>query len=148
LLGGLLLARDGGVPDTHVWASAAWHPEYGIGRVEGLREKLDLAGEWGARQVFVPAQNQPEVSAWREGVQNALKVELLSPVSSSPQPSRLLAPYLEQLGTEPSVDAPFATRRAFYARVNWGRAGKFYGTHLLTDAIERCRKRLREDCPD
>lgn len=55
LTGGLELARQERLPRADVWATAAWHPEFGIGQVEGLETKLALAALWGTREVFVPA---------------------------------------------------------------------------------------------
>jgi hypothetical protein len=147
LVGGLLLARDGWVPNPQVWASAAWHDEYGIGPVEGLGAKLDLAAEWEARQVFVPAQNQPEVSEWRSGGRK-LSVELLAPVNRSSQPARLLEPYLDRLRTEPLPTESFERRRKWYVGAGRGRANEFYWTHLLEDVVARCRARVRESRPE
>ena len=147
LAGGLLLARSDGVPDVHVWASAAWHEEYGIGKVEGLSEKLTLAAEWGARHMFVPAQNQLDVDQWRSSG-GGLSVGLLAPQSRSPDPARLLESYLDRLGTEPLENESCERRRKFYARVNRRRANEFYWKGLLKEAIARCRHLVRTNHPD
>ena len=147
LVGGLLLARSDGVPDVHVWASAAWHDEYGIGRVAGHSETRTLATHWGARHVYVPAQNQEEVDQWR-GAGGRVSVGLLSAVSRSPDPTRLLEEYLDQLGTEPLETESFERRRKFYALVNRRRADAFYWKCLLKDSISRCRGRIRAKHPD
>ena len=146
LMGGLLLARGDGVPDGGIWASAAWDTEYGIGAICGLRDKLDLAAEWEAK-LFVPAQNQRDVAQWRLGG-NPMKVELLAPVSRSPDPARVLEPYLDQLGTEPQSNDSFDRRKAFYARVGRSRANKFYWDGLLETVIARCRDRVRAEQKD
>ncbi len=147
LAGGLLLARSDGVPDVHVWTSAAWHDDYGIGKVEGLAEKLTLAAEWHARHVFVPAQNQPDVDRWRN-TGGRLEVELLSPVSRTPIAARLLEPYLDKLGTEPSSSESFDRRRRWYRGRGRRRADAFYWASLLEEVIARCRKRVRDKHPD
>ena len=147
LLGGLRLAQDDGTPDAAVWASAAWHDEFGIGEVRGLAEKLALAEEYHAGKVFVPVQNRRDVDEWRKaGGKTA--VEFLAPVSKQPDPGRLLEPYLDVLETAPDCGAPFERRRRFYARVNRGRAAEYYWTHLLDDVVARCREQLRADHPD
>lgn len=99
LAGGLVLARDGLTSDTTVWASAAWDQAYGIGRVEGLQAKLEHAAERGAKHVFVPAQNQPDVAEWAAERPAGPRVTLLSPAAApgKPEPRRILEPYFSEL---------------------------------------------------
>jgi len=61
LVGGLYLARHGGQPDEHVWASARWDEERGITRVGHLAEKLHLAREYGVREFYIPDEQLNEV---------------------------------------------------------------------------------------
>jgi hypothetical protein len=172
LAGGLLLARGDGVPDVDVWASAAWHEEYGIGAVEALSlsAKLDLAAEWKIRQMFVPAQNQSEVDQWRN-LGGSVNVELLTPMTRRPDLGRPLEPgqqvihqlkgkgsrppalalllerYLDQIGTEPRPEESFNRRYKHYSRVSRRRANDFYFTHLLDDVVERCREHTMSGHP-
>jgi hypothetical protein len=146
LAGGLLLARDGLAPSDRVWASAAWDGTYGVGRVDRLSAKLDLAAEWGAEQVFVPAQNQPEASDWRDRHGERPAVRLLVPVNRKPVPARVLEPYLDELGVEPGPDATFEACVRYHARVSRQRANEFAWRRLQGHVVERCRALLPEDC--
>jgi hypothetical protein len=146
LAGGLLLARDGLAPSDRVWASAAWDETYGVGRVDQLSAKLDLAAEWGAEQVFVPAQNQPEASAWRDSHGDRPAVRLLIPVNGNPVPARVLEPYLAELGVEPGPEASFEACVRYHARVSRGRANDFAWRRLQGAVVDRCRALLPADC--
>jgi hypothetical protein len=146
LAGGLLLARDGLAPSDRVWASAAWDENYGVGRVDRLGAKLDLAAEWGAEQVFVPAQNQPEASAWRDSHGDRPAVRLLAPVNGRPVPARVLEPYLDELGVEPGPEASFEACVRYHARVSRRRANDFAWRRLQGEVVERCRALLPRDC--
>ena len=146
LAGGLLLARDGLAPSDRVWASAAWDETYGVGRVERLSDKLDLAAEWGATQVFVPAQNQPEASTWRDRRGERPEARLLSPVNGKPVAARVLEPYLDELGVEPGPDGAFDTCVRYHARVSRRRANEFAWRRLQGEVVERCRATLLPEC--
>jgi hypothetical protein len=146
LAGGLLLGRDGLTPSDRVWASAAWDETYGVGRVDGLEAKLDLAEEWGVEQLFAPAQNQPEASAWRERKGERPAVGLLLPASGEPSVSRVLEPYLEVLGVEPGPAASTEVCQRYHARVSIGKAEAFYWARLMRRDIERCRREVPPEC--
>jgi hypothetical protein len=146
LAGGLLLGRDGVSPHDRVWASAAWDDTYGIGRVDGLAAKLDLAAEWRVERLFVPAQNQPEASAWRETRGASSFVELLSPVNGAPAAECVLEPYLEVLGVEPGSEASWEVCQRYHARVGRQQAEDYYWHRLLAGDVERCRQALPPDC--
>ena len=150
LVGGLLLARDGLSADAHVWASVAWNADYGIGSVAGVPAKLDLAAEWNVREIFVPAQNQPDVTKWREGhPQASLKISLLSPLSlnnSGSSPGRVLEAYLDLLRVEPSADQSLELKKRFYTQVGRSRALDFYWKQLLAEAVKNCRTSLPPNC--
>ncbi|MFO0878134.1 MAG: hypothetical protein U0840_12360 [Gemmataceae bacterium] len=148
LAGGLQLARDGLTPDAGVWASVAWDEVYGVGRVDGLQAKLNLALEWDARRIFVPAQNQPDVDDWKRAPAGKLQVSLLAPVSSSatPRAARLLQPYLEELGTEPGPEHDEELQRRYHALVSRGTANDFYWRGLLSPAVYRCRAAINPEC--
>ncbi len=75
LAGGLVLAQDGIVPEDDVFASVAWDEDFGIGGVENLPAKLDVASEFGATQFFVPAENQPEALRWRRNSQSCIEIQ-------------------------------------------------------------------------
>jgi hypothetical protein len=148
LAGGLLLAREGLTPDTTVWASAAWDEAYGIGRVEGLQAKLDHAAERGAKHVFVPAQNQPEGGAWAAAHSGQPEVSLLVPAPSAGKlsPSRLLGPYLSELGLEPGPEQPDELKKRYYLLVTREKARDFHWRVLMKSAAEACARSLPEDC--
>ena len=146
LAGGLLLARDGLSPDGSVWASAAWDETYGVGQVDGIHAKLNLAAEWEARQFFLPAQNQPEVSTWHLSKGSRPPIDLLSPTNSDPARKRVLEPYLERLGVEPRAGASFEVCKRYYLRVDRKRADEFYWARLMEGDILRCRKGVPKEC--
>jgi hypothetical protein len=146
LAGGLLLARDGLAPSAAVWASAAWDATYGVGRVGGLEAKVDLAAEWGVEHLFVPAQNQPEASAWRQANGDRPAVRLLLPTNREPAAARVLEPYLEMLGAEPGPTASFEVRSRYYARLGRQRADAFYWARLQEEVVQRCCRALPAEC--
>jgi hypothetical protein len=146
LAGGLVLARQGRLPRTDVWASAAWHPKFGIGPVEGLPAKLELAREWDVKRIFVPAENERDALEALAG-RNGIKVEVLRP-TEKPDPLRLLRGYLAGLGAEPGPDEPLATRMQHYENILTPRdADDYYRRCLLHDAAQRCAGHLRQDEP-
>ena len=98
------------LPRADVWATGRWRPEFGIGDVEGLEAKLALAAQWGAREVFVPAENQVQAMEWLHVTGRELRIEPLMPVARDPDPRRILAGYLARLGAEPPAEAPFRRR--------------------------------------
>jgi hypothetical protein len=148
LAGGLLLAHEGLTPDTTVWASAAWDEAYGIGRVEGLQVKLEHAAERGAKHMFVPAQNQPDVAEWAAGRPDGPLVTLLSPAVSAgtPDPRRILEPYLSELGVEPGAEQAEDAKERYYNLVDRRKANDFYWRVLLDSVVEERRRLLPADC--
>jgi hypothetical protein len=147
LLGGLVLARQDRLPRTDVWASAAWHPRVGIGPVKGLAAKLEVAREWAASQMFVPAENERDALEALAG-SDGIKVEVLRP-ASHPEPVKLLRGYLAALGAEPGPDEPLAIRKDHYENILTSRdADDYYRRCLLHDAASHCAEQLRQGEPD
>src|ERR1019366_10749000 len=147
LFGGLALAADECLPDPSVWATAAWHEKFGIGPVNGLEYKLDLALEWKAEQMFLPAENYRRALEVLTGRDSSLKLNPLLPVTHQPQPHRLLDKYLARLGVPPRPDAPFLQRRSHYCRVDRSSADAYHWSHLLRDVIQRCHGQLELEHP-
>src|SRR5262249_54518082 len=69
-------------------------------------------------------------------------VHLLLPTNREPQPVRVLEPYLELLGAEPSSAASFEVCGRYYARVGRERADAFYWSRLQEQVVQRCRGTL------
>ncbi len=146
LTGGLLLGRDGLSPNPRVWASVAEDAEFGIAAVAGVAEKLDLAASWGAERVFLPAQNQPQISQWQAPARSNLAIELLAPQRGNVSTARLLEAYLEQLGAVPSSDASLDVMLRYYRRVNRRTATQFVWDRLQEAIVAQCRQALPADC--
>lgn len=141
---GLILAAKDLCPDTSVWASAAWDDQIGIGSVSGIAAKLELASEWGAKYVYLPAQNHIEAEKWIAQNGNTMNIAYLAPVGSSPNPRTILEPYLNRLLVEPEPHDPWEKRVAYYETVPRFHAERFYKSCLLADAIERNRWSFRD----
>src|SRR5262249_4186016 len=118
-----------------------------IGPVESLSQKLRLAQEWVARELFLPAENQREALEWAQQHGRAPQLEPLMPVAADPQPRKLLEKYLARLGVPPGFEAPLRQRRRPYAAVDRRTADGYHWTHLLPDIIARCRGRFEQEHP-
>jgi hypothetical protein len=58
-LAGLLLGGQGILSDPAVWATGTWDRYSGVGPVEGLAAKIELAREYEARYFFLPRDGSP-----------------------------------------------------------------------------------------
>src|SRR5690606_37765510 len=115
--------------------------------VEGLADKLTLAEQWGAREMFVPAENQVQAMQWLRERGKDLRVEPLMPVTRDPALRRILADYLARLGAEPPAEARLEQRRSHYASIARREAEDYYWRCLLDDAVARCADTLRQAVP-
>jgi hypothetical protein len=148
LAGGLLLAREDREPRIDVWATGAWHWEFGIASVEGIEDKLGVAAEWGVRTLFLPAENQVKALEWLHASGKEIEIEPLMPSVRHLAPEQVLRKYLARLGAEPPIDAPFARRRSHYVSSEFPEAQDYYWRCLLDDAVSRCAKSLRGNDAD
>ncbi len=148
LAGGLLLAAEERLPNPHIWASAAWHPEFGIDGVDGIDGKLELAREWEVKQFFLPAEHQRQALEWARAYCPGLSSPPLLPVARDPVPSSLLRPFLEQLGVPPAPEGPWEKRVAHYRGISRTGADKYHWSHLLRTIVCRCGEKFRLRYPE
>jgi hypothetical protein len=148
LAGALLLADRQLCPRPDVWASACWEAEGGVGPVNGLPEKIDLAGALGAKHFFVSYDQRREARSWRlQNPSHPVTVEFLAAGESGPV--RALAPYLTQLGHPPGAAAPFEERKNYYLLLPSGEAASgYYWDALLSDIALARREQAQRDWPD
>lgn len=137
---GLILAAKALCPRTDVWASAAWNDQIGIESISGISQKLDLAAEWNAKTVFLPAQNHVQAEEWKANSKHPLQIEYLAPVGSNPQARTVLERYLVHLLVEPEADDPYEKCVTYYQAVPRINAEKFYQKALLPHAVKRNRE--------
>lgn len=150
LAAGLLVAAEGGVPDPHVWATGSWDDRRGIQPVDGLKQKLDLAAEFGARAFFVPSVQAEEATPLAEGVvigrlhmgeldATRTLAELALRLESPPPPP-----------SGPDDGKAFQRCRTYYQRQPRGepRTTAYYWTHLLPTITQRCRSQVLARYPD
>jgi hypothetical protein len=137
-----VLVQQGRFSRTDVWASVARHPRFGIGRIDGVPAKLDLARDWRVTRLFVPAENYLDCLEANK-TPDRLVVEALKPVVKDPAPKQLLREYLAHLGAEPDEKAPFEKRKLHYANIGRREADDYYWRCLLADAVARCGQELK-----
>lgn len=147
LAGGLVLAAEGILPDPEVWASVAWDEAVGIGKVDSISAKVDLAARYGARHLFVSAENLTDALRRKQSESHSLEVQALLPVSSKPNPADCLLNYLGKLGQPPVKTDPPEKRRAFYQRANRQRADEYHWTHFLDEIVDKLSRDLHDNRP-
>jgi hypothetical protein len=155
LAAGLVVAAEGGMSRSKVWASASWNEDLGFDRVDGLAAKLQLAADWGATDFFVARSQVDEARAATSQQHLTLAIHGLVDVppagsrERAPAPVKsALKPYLERLETPPTADASPQQRTAYYLRVRQHdseAARQYYRRFLLSDIAERCRALLPDD---
>jgi hypothetical protein len=146
----LLVAAEGGTPDPQVWATGSWDDCSGVQRVDGLPEKLALAVEFGAREVFVPSAQEKESRRLAPGL------EIGSLRMATRDPRAALGDYVLRLEAPPppptdASDEPgFKRCVTYYMKRQRGRprTTQFYWSHLLPTVTERCRGQARNQWPD
>lgn len=112
-VGGLQLAAINAPPDERVMASVAWAVG-GLGRVEGIADKLDAARDAGARLVFLAAADREEAARWHAAnSQTPLRTILLE---SHRKLRESLAPFLQAIEARPDADAPLTELQRFYEK--------------------------------
>lgn len=133
LVGGLILAKDGILPDPSIWATVAFDATVGIAPVNHLKEKIDLALEWKAHEIFVSTENYRNAIEIVESQSSNLQIQQCIPQRNS-NASRLLQDYLAALGVQPKQEHDFKIREAYYMRMT-ANVDDYEFTHLLQDNI-------------
>ncbi|MGI6419425.1 MAG: hypothetical protein ACOX1P_27620 [Thermoguttaceae bacterium] len=150
LAAGLIVAAHGGTPDWRVWATGCWDNRLGVTQVGLLKQKLDMAAEFGAKTVFVPADQAGEAASLVNGIQiGSLRM-------AERDPGRALAELtlcLEAPPPPPCSDedeAGFDRCMAYYLRQPRGRpeTTQYYWSHLLPTVTRRVRRQVLSEYPD
>jgi len=144
LAAGLQVAAEGGIPDPQVWATGSWDGRTGVQPVDGLKPKLDLAAEFGARAFFVPSVQAEEAAQLTSGIDIG-RLQM-----GEREPSRAFAELALRLETPPPPPRNPDDREAFercvdyYSKRPRGRPGtaQFYWSHLLPTITRRCRSQV------
>ena len=154
LTAGLITAVQGLNPRTDVWASAAWGP-LGVSEVDGLKDKLTTAAEWGARKFFVPVW---QVEAAQDIVAEMGKDLAICPLAMPfpPDAYQSLRGYLADFSSRPSPPAScddelgFQRCRQYYlSQPGWKKTtSQFYESHLLGTILQRCRNLIAARHPE
>lgn len=149
LFGGLFLAARNRCAQPTVWISASWHPEFGIGDVGGLEEKLDLALDFGVEEFFLPAPNYLKGLEWKKSRGSDIDLKPLSQVTKNPSPRALLGEYLARFGLPPAKEDAVERKKEYYLDENpKSEADNFYWNCLFDDVVRNCAESLRSDHPD
>ena len=152
LAGGLWTAVSGHSSQGGVWATGRWNQGLdidkvvGIDEVEGLHDKLTVASELGANEVFVPDSQAIRLGGkfigcdGREVLLGSLKMNVRNPY-------RALGPYFASLKAPPHEDADPEDQARHYCDLQElspyvARADAFYHERLLSPIAARCREKL------
>jgi hypothetical protein len=142
LAAGLWAAAHGGVPRSDVWGTGAWDAEQGVQNVCGIPQKLELMCEFGARVVYLPAQNRQDADRWKKAAGAEVNIgELPNATLDIP---KVLEDYVEELETPPDCSAEQQKRVNWYEKVkDRKRADRYYDENLLPDLILRLREQAK-----
>jgi hypothetical protein len=151
LAAGLLLAGQGIATSCDVWATGTWDRYSGVGLVEGLAAKLDLAREYRSGHFFLPLPQRHEAEEWVQKNAAAAGPQLgfLRPDERGRQ-REVLRPLLTELGMPPDEHAPLATRGRYFALLpgDHPRAYPYYRETILPEVVVRLRRLREERWPD
>jgi hypothetical protein len=137
---GLITAIDQGLPDPEVWATGGWN--HGVRGVGAVQNKAQAAVDFGARALYVPSENLPDLAASSFG---PLEIAPLSSGSSLPRTA--LEPYLNKMKVQPGPSASREQCVEYYLHLrSHGRAEQFYEDRLRPFTALQLRGRLREMC--
>ena len=139
LAGGLMLAREDVRPDPRVWASGCWRPRYGVGAVDHLKPKLEIAKELGAEVFWLPEENRHACEEHAQAL--GLPLQAFGIQNEAPQ---ALRPYQDRLIAQPGHAHELKERRSYYVKQSKSslRADTYFRTHLLEDLTKQYRDQL------
>ena len=138
---GLYLAAWGGSPDPHVLGTGKWIEDNGIGSVDRIQAKYNLARELGARILFLPSSDAdrskneflPPPQPPGSDATDALQIRTL-PVDQ-PHPRDALREFLNELFAEPDGNEKFHVRKTYFlTRQHRWEASRFY-VKALTQSV-------------
>jgi hypothetical protein len=140
LAAGLILAAEKCLPNPRVWATGRWESFGGIGRVDHLPAKLELAHEHEVEEFFVPAEQAAELAATAEPGTPRIRS-----LYGARDPRAALRDYLARLDAPPPISDTGDEKRkvaAYYLRLlDRDPAGgkQYYQEQLLPAIVRQCR---------
>lgn len=145
LAAGLLLAAEGQSTSQEIWATGRWNN--GVDTVDGLKEKIELAQEYGAKSIFVPPKQKDEAEqVLRQNPAWTIKIEAFDAKNSYRD---ALKPYLFKLKIRPDRDDDVEIQTQYYLSPDLDEisAKDFYLDILLPKISEECKKKTVGDYP-
>lgn len=140
LAAGLLIAKGGGRVSPTTFLSAAWREEApaGFRGVDGIRDKLDLARELGAKSFYCAAADAERLS-------DATGVIIQPLPFTADGPEAALKPLLARLQVPPELARDGLEACLAYANLPQGRAER--EVFILREITQARAERLREGAP-
>lgn len=135
-LAGSLLALSGkAAVNARVWATGAW--QEGIVNVDDLADKVALAEDWDAAQLFVPQRQVESAEKLRRDVRL-----LIRPLQQGQIKVGLaLRDFLRALEVPPPRSAPRADRRQYFMeKTDNEDKERYYYENLFPDILDSCRE--------
>lgn len=151
LFGGLVMAAEGGLPDTGVWASGRWSATEGVQPIGQIEPKLEAAVEWGAKRFFLPDSQREHAEQWLAQRNTGLGVDVLeerhgNDAKYTYTARGALRTYLADFGAPPDPAAPREARKKYYLlQTDAERQRAYYRRCLLEDVADDCRRHLESE---
>jgi hypothetical protein len=152
LAAGLIVAAEGGRPDTDVWATGEWSPTpRQFSPVDGLEAKLALATEYRAGKFFVPPMQLEDARKATSGT----GPQLASLDAEKRTLYHVVEPYVTALFRWPEVpaasdEAALQTCIRYYLHQPPQAEStlRFYRSHLLRGVADHCRRQVEKKWPN
>ncbi|HZW34071.1 MAG TPA: hypothetical protein VFF52_25330, partial [Isosphaeraceae bacterium] len=147
LAAALILASDGIPPETGIWGTGAWRPAGGIASVGGLDRKLDLALAFGARTIFIPAEQRADAERWTSSHPGVdIEIAVLEH-GEKPDLRSALRSYVARSASRPGPESSLDLRRRYYLRqVDRELQRNYYIQDLLPELAVYYRDQLPPAC--
>ncbi len=157
LAGGLIVAALGGKPDPKILATGAWSNQKdgvpaGIVDVDSLDQKIKLAAEMGASQLFVPASQYHVAQQYAnrrvpKTNRHPLRIGTLDIGQATPR--KALHALTSVLQVEPTENDSLETMAGYYLSARpRSRVSDFYRRRLAPRLAKTHRKLLRDRFPE
>ncbi len=133
--------------DPTVWITGAWDDESShVREVDGISQKVKVMLSFGAKYIFVPAQNYYETCSVVRNAGGDPSCVKYFPLANRVDDA--LRPVLPLLRVPPGATDSFEWRKDFYGYVSkYGsreQKDEYYRNFLLKDVVENCRRQLPE----
>jgi hypothetical protein len=147
LAAALILASDGVLPETGVWATGEWDHASGMIGIGGLDRKLSLALEFGARTIFIPAEQRPRAERWKSSRSGVEMEIVVLERGEKPDLRRTLRTYVARSASRPGPNSPLDLRGRYYLRqVDRDLQRDYYIQDLLPELAAYYRDQLPPGC--